>query len=1245
MGVLDEVPNIPNQMQQWSNFWQNQNKIESEQAAGKALASGNIEQAQKEAASRGNLALYSDLHTMQKQRELELGQKMLAVVQSAKNPQQYHALIDLLTQHGVAGLNKYRVPPGGDFDATKNAALAELGTHTEYLKWQQEQDKLAAERQKATYRGIITLPGVPRETPVNPMDLPQEQGASVGAPGYLKGATLGVAPEQPTPTMSIGDISSRLQSEIAGRGLMPETTKKGEPGPERKFAYSTTEAGKPVMEPLPEGAEFEATGTKAKENIEKQIFDSLRADPANANKTDTEIWSMVAEHVKATKQKESAEVQGMKYMAANPQQAEAAKNWFIAKKGPEKQSAIERGAARIQAEYASQNPGKQLPIEQALDMARRSIKGEPPALAKMHELMGDRHDDVLKAMKEEAQAEGKYLKQPEALQVAQQLMDENPNLSFKEAYGKAMELGGKGSSDTQLLNWIIRHNPDISRDELNKEFDKLKSHTTEAERTRKSVEEQEGMTTLQATGAIAREKEKTPEQLRMIKEFMSRDGLTWDQAVAKEEAHTRAMKPESADMQMMKYRSLDEAHANQVDAYLKAKGMKDKTSPMERNVLHVMAEAEAAGKPISYTDALRIVGNATKAPNAATSELQMLLGPDHDRVLKAIQERAAAQGKGQEPEGIKMAHAIQEDEAKRGNKLSLADAYDMAKGHGAKESSDEQMLNDIREHNPGASEDKVREIFREMKTHISDVDRIRKETGLDTIASIAAKESAVAKARAEGRTVPQIFQTTREIDGKTVPGTLFVNPVTKEETFTPHPNGIGDVSKYAARTSRMSAELDEIEKIRKENPGMSELDALKARANAAAATKNPSAELQGINALHQLYPKENFEQLTKRWVTLHEKKTDKDKEIAAIQEKYPDETKADAYLRQAAYNKLTVLKKDPETGEFKAVPVEGTIEQQKLNKPLKAGNESDLIKVKDALGRDPRFKDVPEVDRFNIAKSMLNQKGYNVHIANDGNLAFQASEHSKADIDAQTADLKKRMVELRERVATDPQLKFHMKFAEEAAKNDVKTLGREAQTVVVDNHMNAAIRLAGGDDPDKPLDAHKRAVLEKAVGLLHSKLGLNYVAEQFGPENEVTMAYRSLSSIRQALQAETSRLLSMGMTGNIAHEHAKELGQIVGNLENINSVRGLLTQLKTLKELTSAIRTLPMIPGDPFEAQKMINDRGKTEEPDHAMAKKWADEITGPNSRKEINGNVYQKTLNENGNGVIWINLGHKTGM
>jgi hypothetical protein len=407
-------------------------------------------------------------------------------------------------------------------------------------------------------------------------------------------------------------------------------------------------------------------------------------------------------------------------------------------------------------------------------------------------------------------------------------------------------------------------------------------------------------------------------------------------------------------------------------------------------------------------------------------------------------------------------------------------------------------------------------------------------------------------------------------------------------------------------------------------------------------SKNPSAELQGINALKTLYPDENFEQLTKRWVGLHEKKSDKDKEIAAIMDAHPGETKEDAYARQAALNKLTVLKKDPTTGEFKAIPIEGTIEKQKLDKPLKAGNESDLTKVVKALGNDPRYKDIPEVDRYNIAKSILNQKGYNVHIANDGNLAFQAAENSEADIKKKTEDLRERQLALRERVATDPLLSAQMTWARETAKYNVKTVGREAQTIVLDNHINGVVDLAGGADPKKAENPQKRRDLESAIGFLNAGLGLRIWRGEISPTSKVPQAAMSLLQYKHAIQAEAARVLSMGMTGNIAHEHAVELGRIVGDLEKAPSVEALLAQVKTVKEITHAIRTLPMLPADAFEAQKMLSSR--QEEPDHAKAKSMADEITGKDSEgvytyKDGTTRRWKKTLNETGDKVvpIWL--------
>lgn len=1256
MGVLDEVPNLANQAQTWSNYWQNQNKWESERAAGQALANDNIDQAKKEAAVRGNLGLYSDLHTMQQQRQLEIGQKMLAVVQSAKTQNQYHSMIDLLTQHGVPGLSKYRVPPGGDFETTKNTALAELGTHTEYLKWQQEQLKAETERRKVNYRGIMTVPGAPRETPIGPMDLPREGGITpvtpvpTGESGKLVGRpTEGVeATGALTPTMSIGDISARLGTEMASRGLAPTTTKTGEPGPDRKFAYSTTEEGKPVLEELPEGAEFEGTGTKAKRSDYEISLERVNADPLNAGKSETERARLAADIVKTMKQKDSSDVQ-MTKIFADPQMAEAANKLYAAKKGPQKTTAVERAADRISSAYEASHNGEKMDPFQALTLAKQAIEKEPEGIQKLKMLMGPEHDKLLGVIEEDARAEGK-IKQPETMQIARAIQDERRKMGadvppISDAIREAVKITNKGPSTVALLNYLsgLPENQDKSIEEIQNQVVKLQRETG-AERETRKIGEEEGLSTREAIRGRTEAMEKTPTSVKEIEDIKqaAREAghpLTDDEARAKWAETKRATRPESADMQMMKYRSQNEAHANQVDAFMRAKGTKDKTSPMERNILHVQAEAEAAGRPISYTDAMRIVGSSLKAPSGTVSELQMLLGPDHDRVLKAIQERAQAQGKGQEPEGIKMAHAILDDARARGDtKMTIGDAYDLAKGHGAKESDSTQMLNDIREHNPGKPEAEVQRIFRELKTHISDTDRIKAETGLDTVGAIAAKESAVAKARAEGRTVPQIFQTTK--DG--VPGTLYVNPVTKEESFTPHPKGIGDVSKYAAKTNRMNAELDEIEKIRKENPGMSELDALTARHNAMINSKNPSAELQGINALKMQYPNENFEELTKRWVSLHEKKTDKDKQIAAIMDAHPGETKEDAYARQAALNKLTVLKKDPTTGEFKAIPIEGTIEKQKLDKPLKAGNESDLTKVVKALGNDPRYKDMPEVDRYNIAKSILNQKGYNVHIANDGNLAFQAAENSEADIKKKTEDLRERQLALRERVATDPLLSAQMTWARETAKYNVKTVGREAQTIVLDNHINGVVDLAGGADPKKAENPQKRRDLESAIGFLNAGLGLRIWRGEIAPTSKVPQAAMSLLQYKHAIQAEAARVLSMGMTGNIAHEHAVELGRIVGDLEKAPSVEALLAQVKTVKEITHAIRTLPMLPADAFEAQKMLSSR--QEEPDHAKAKSMADEITGKDSEgvytyKDGTTRRWKKTLNETGDKVvpIWL--------
>jgi hypothetical protein len=352
-----------------------------------------------------------------------------------------------------------------------------------------------------------------------------------------------------------------------------------------------------------------------------------------------------------------------------------------------------------------------------------------------------------------------------------------------------------------------------------------------------------------------------------------------------------------------------------------------------------------------------------------------------------------------------------------------------------------------------------------------------------------------------------------------------------------------------------------------------------------------------------------------------------------IMKDHPGETYEQAMMRGAAAKGLQTLTQDPNTKAWTATPVTGSLNLRKLDEK----RTSDLQLVRNDLLKDPANAGMSAAQADAAAKQILRQSGYNVEADSDGTLHYTVADNSSAAVTKQRADAATMMSNLHQRVATDPTLAAQMSWAKEATKQNVKTEGRENQTYIVDAHVDGIRDLAGGPDYEHVTDPQKRKDLDQALGFLHSKLGYRIWVGEVMPSSGVPPAAMSLISYKKALQAETGRLLSMGMTSNIAHEHQKELGEVVGELQEVPTVENLYKQLNTVKGITTAIRKLPPIPTDPIEAQKHISERLAEGRPIASSPKDVLSQVPVPNVPiTASDGHQYWKVLSPDGAKAEW---------
>jgi hypothetical protein len=497
MGILEEAPNYAAQAQLWQNYWANDEKQQAQRTAGPMAAAGDWEGAQRAALQRGQLPLYQDLQTLHDQSQARLAQQVLDATQAAKTPQQYHAILDTLGQHGIQGLSKYRIPAGGDFETTKAAALAEFGKYNDYIKRQREaaeeqrrvakaaQDAADAEKSKHTFIGTITQPGVTRET-VPEMSQPYWAAQPSGRPQGVAGVTAARgAPEISAATQLItpAEAPSLAQTMLAPSGPtsglgqpIPAPTK--EVGPERKSLAFVDEYGNVKYEPLPEGAEIEGKGSKKKSAAEYWTDYFKEADP-------TAPPDVIAERVRRQMQKDSAQVQ-MLHEVTGPegerakqgltaisearnagkssqderlikqyQQEHQGATWDEAtawlKGFKEKSSPEEREAALVRAEALRQ--GKPISEQDALEIVKGAGKQDPASVQILNGLMGPDHDKYVQALTEKSKA---------------------------DAAGKLP------TGDIQLMEYYEKHHPEVPKEEMEakkQEFAKsFKERSTEDER-------------------------------------------------------------------------------------------------------------------------------------------------------------------------------------------------------------------------------------------------------------------------------------------------------------------------------------------------------------------------------------------------------------------------------------------------------------------------------------------------------------------------------------------------------------------------------------------------------------------------------------------------------------------------------------------------------------------------------------------------------------------------------------------
>lgn len=1266
MGILDEAPNYAAQAQLWQNYWANDEKQQAQRTAGPMAAAGDWEGAGKAALQRGQLPLYQDLHTLHEQSQSKLAQQVLDALSVAKTLQQYHTILDTLTQHGVPGLSKFRVPAGGDFETTKAATLAEFGKYNDYLKqqreaadnarkeselqlrWAQERRNAAeAAKSKATYLGTITQPGVARETaPAFPTPEQTDFASSQfvrpqGVPGVTEafGDTNVSDTAQQTPSLSEAMLASEGSAMGLGEPIQKETTT----GPERKSMIFSNEAGDVSYRDLPEGAEFEGNGkgNKAKKSrdefwtdfykenypnmspkeradlvkhqIDKesgqvQVMHALQGPEAGANKAALQQ----AADIKASAHKSQDERLIKDYQDNhNGASWDEAANWlkeFKIKTSPE-----EREVALVRAEAAK----RRTPISEAdaLEIVKGAGKQDPAAIQVLNGLMGPDHDKYVRALTEKS----------------------------------ATELAGKQTvAGIQLAEYFKRNHPEIPEAERQakaEEFAKnFNARDTEDERLMKRIQDEAAAkstlfnpvhvpSTLEAYDLIEHAKKRDPAAIQMLDRILGPQGKEVLEAITAKSKAESAGKLPSAQMQLMDY--FQKAHKDETPDQIAArvKEFNEHSTEDERLIKRFQKDAEARSTRLhpvhvpTDVEAFDMIKGARKQEPAEIQKIKGIMGEKSEDWLKAIAAKSTAEaaGKSKAP-AIEEANRIMAEHANDNEgPWTFTQALEAATKAGHPLTFDETLFKSIQEHNKNLPfNDQVR-LFTDLKTKATEGERekakIAEEEGLTTLQT----EGALAKAKREGLRPNLVYSATR--DGKS--GLVFVDPDTHEETFQAHPEGVGNVEKINGSAKTANAELEEVRKLQ-ETMQLSFREALAERTRL---TTHPSAELQVLNMLQGQHGSLTPDQLIRKRVELETRASPKEAAIRKIMADHPGETYEDAMARASAANQLQPLTKNPETGGWVAHPISGSLNLRKLDER----RVSDLKLMRDDLARDPRNAEMTPFQLDVAARAAIKQSGYDAMADSDGKIHYTVADNSAAAVAKQRADTSSLMAHLRERVATDPTLAAQMTWAREATKQNTKTELRENQTYVVDAHVNRIFQLGGGKDLEHPIDSRKREALDQALGFLHSKFGYRIWVGEISPTSDTPPAAMELLSLKKALQAETGRLLSMGMTSNIAHEHAKELGEVVGELQEVPNVKALFHQLDAITGITSAVRNLPLLSTDPLEAQMKVNERLAANKESAPPSKAAVEQIPVPNTPLTASdGHKYWKVLSPDGTRAEW---------
>jgi DNA-binding FrmR family transcriptional regulator len=180
-------------------------------------------------------------------------------------------------------------------------------------------------------------------------------------------------------------------------------------------------------------------------------------------------------------------------------------------------------------------------------------------------------------------------------------------------------------------------------------------------------------------------------------------------------------------------------------------------------------------------------------------------------------------------------------------------------------------------------------------------------------------------------------------------------------------------------------------------------------------------------------------------------------------------------------------------------------------------------------------------------------------------------------------------------------------------------------------------QLMGGEAPKSTEEKNQRKLADSTLGWVTRHGGINQIRGSLDPKNPMTPLAYQVHAVQTALQAEMSRLLSMGMTGQIAHAHAKELAQAVGELDELPSADAVVKQVKAIKGIIGAIQVLPMIPTDPIEAQKMISTAGQKLNEGSAQPKMAPGEVFKSLTGRDGQTHHYLKRIKPDGTGTEWI--------